>query len=219
MSRKSLIKLFKPHKLTLLSLAVCLLMVLFAATYHGGVQAFLKSPGPGESGSFGQPAIGGPFELVDHNGKTFTHEDLKGHYSLLFFGFTFCPDVCPTGLTKLADVYDRLPKELRNNLAVIFVSVDPERDTPEVLKGYVAAFHPDFTGATGTPEQIKDMAKKYLVYYAKRPAAEGKPADQYLVDHSAYTYLMGPGGSYIKHFRHGDTAEEVVAGLKAEMSK
>jgi len=146
-----------------------------------------------DSESTGQVAIGGAFELVDHNGKIVTNEDLKGTYSLIYFGYTFCPDVCPTGLQTAAMALDMLPTKQANKVIPIFITVDPERDTPEVMGEYTKHFHEDLVGLTGSPEQIAQVAKVFRVYY-KKVEEEGKGPEDYLMDHSAIQYLMGPDG-------------------------
>ncbi len=158
-----------------------------------------------------QVTIGGPFSLTDHEGRSVTEKTYAGQYLLVFFGYTFCPDVCPTTLTTLSDALDILG-DAGNNVTPLFISVDPERDTTEHLKTYVSYFHPRIVALTGTDAQIKAVAKAYRVYYAK---AKAPPEDQddYLVDHSSITYLMGPDGQFIEHFSHGVEAEEIAERL------
>ena len=153
--------------------------------------------------------LGGPFELVDMNGHKFTEANLKGKYTLLYFGYTFCPDICPTELTIIAETLDRLG-DLRKQFRVVMVSVDPERDTPEVLKEYMANFGPEFIGLTGTPEQIRQMAKQWRAYYRKVPDADGKG---YSMDHSAVTYLLDKNGKYLRHFAYGTPPERMAKGI------
>ena len=153
--------------------------------------------------------IGGPFELVDMNGNRFTEQDLKGRYTLLYFGYTYCPDVCPTELTLIAQALDRLG-DLRKRFRVVMVSVDPERDTPEVLKEYMANFGPQFIGLTGTPEQIRHMAKIWRAYYRKVPDENG---EGYSMDHSAVTYLLDENGRYLRHFAYGTPPERMAKGI------
>ena len=153
--------------------------------------------------------LGGPFELIDMNGERFTERDLKGRYSLLYFGYTYCPDVCPTELTLIAGALDRLGS-LRERFRVIMVSVDPERDTPEVLKEYMANFGPAFIGLTGSPEQIRHMAKIWRAYYRKVPDENG---EGYSMDHSAVTYLLDEKGRYLRHFAYGTPPERMAGGI------
>jgi len=164
----------------------------------------------------GQPAIGGEFELVDHKGNTVTDKDLLGSYTLVYFGYTFCPDVCPTGLQTAATALEMIPMRKSNKVISLFITVDPERDTPEVMAEYVKHFHKSLIGLTGTPEQIKQAAKAYKIYYAK-VVEDGKEKDDYLMDHSAFQYLIGPDGKFVTHFRHGITPEEMAEKLKAKI--
>lgn len=154
--------------------------------------------------------IGGPFTLVDQDGRTVSDTDFRGKYMLVYFGFTFCPDVCPTSLTRNADALTLLGDKAAK-VQPILISVDPERDTPATLKPYVSAFGPNLVGLTGTPEQIAAVAKAYHVYYGKSPAAAG--SDAYLIDHSAFTYLMAPDGHFLRFFSHSMKPEEMAAEL------
>ena len=153
--------------------------------------------------------LGGPFELTDMNGRRFTEANLKGKYTLLYFGYTFCPDICPTELTIIAETLDRLG-DLRKKFRVVMVSVDPERDTPEVLKEYMSNFGPEFIGLTGTPEQIRKMAKQWRAYYRKVPDPNG---EGYSMDHSAVTYLLDTNGKYLRHFAYGTPPERMAKGI------
>lgn len=147
----------------------------------------------------GKADIGGPFSLVDHNGRAVTDADFRGKHMLVFFGFTHCPDVCPLELQTVGRAMDLLG-EKAEALVPVFISVDPARDTPEQLKGYVPAFHPRMVGLTGSPEQVAAAAKAYRVYYRKAPGTAPGAAD-YQVDHTAFTYLMGPDGEFLHFFR------------------
>ncbi|KAK3901180.1 SCO1/SenC-domain-containing protein [Staphylotrichum tortipilum] len=144
----------------------------------------------------GRPKVGGPFELVDQDGKTVTDKDLKGRYSLVYFGFTHCPDICPEELDKMARMFDLVEAQRPGVLAPVFVTCDPARDRPKELKEYLAEFHPRFVGLTGTYEQIKAMCKAYRVYFST--PTEVKPGQDYLVDHSIYFYLMDPEGDFVE---------------------
>ncbi|KAK3939416.1 SCO1/SenC-domain-containing protein [Diplogelasinospora grovesii] len=144
----------------------------------------------------GRPKVGGPFELVDQNGNTVTDRDLKGKYSLVYFGFTHCPDICPEELDKMARMFDLVEAERPGVLLPVFVTCDPARDGPKVLKEYLSEFHPKFIGLTGTYDQIKAMCKAYRVYFST--PSEVKPGQDYLVDHSIYFYLMDPEGDFVE---------------------
>lgn len=142
--------------------------------------------------------IGGDFTLVDHHGATVTGADYRGKYLLVAFGYTYCPDVCPTMLQTMTETLD-LMGEGAEKIQPLFVSIDPERDTPQVLKDYVGNFHPRLIGLTGSAEQVAAVARSYRVYYGK-VVEEGAAADEYMMNHSAAIYLMGPDGKYVTHF-------------------
>ncbi len=151
--------------------------------------------------------IGGPFTLLDSAGVTRTNADFPGQYLLVFFGYTFCPDVCPITLQTVGSALDRLGKQAEK-VTPIFITVDPERDTPERMGKYVSSFHPRLVGLSGSNEQIAAVAKAYRVYYAK----SGEDED-YLLDHSAILFFMSPDGRYLTHFRSDDSAEKMAAGM------
>ncbi|KAI5372084.1 hypothetical protein J4E82_009226 [Alternaria postmessia] len=156
----------------------------------------------------GKPKVGGPFHLVDHNGKPFSNEDMLGKYSLVYFGFTHCPDICPDELDKMALMYDKVVAECGNVLLPIMITCDPARDNPSVLKEYLAEFHPDFIGLTGNHEQIKDTCKAYRVYFST--PKDTKPGQDYLVDHSIYFYLMDPEGDFVEAIGRNFTADQAA---------
>jgi len=157
--------------------------------------------------SVGVPQIGGPFVLVDQDGKTVTEADFKGKYMLIYFGYTYCPDVCPTSLTIIGDALDILG-EKGDQITPVFITVDPERDDPEAMKMYVDHFHPKLVGLTGSVDQVKAAAKAYKAYFAK--SGDGYGDDDYAVDHSSITYLMSPDGKFVTHFGHGVEAEPMA---------
>lgn len=161
----------------------------------------------------GLPTIGGPFTLVNQEGKTVTDADFHGQYILVYFGYTYCPDVCPTSLTLIADALDLLGDKAQK-VTPIFITIDPERDDPASMKMYIEHFHPRLQGLTGTPEQIKAVAKSYKAYYAK--VGDGYDDGDYSMDHSSITYLMGPDGKFVTHFGHG-TEPEIMAKKLAEI--
>ncbi len=152
-------------------------------------------------------SVGGPFRLTDHTGKAVTDADYRGKYLLIYFGYTFCPDVCPTELSTMAGALDALGPAAER-VQPLFVTVDPERDTVAHLAEYVPLFHPRLIGLTGTPEQIRDVARAYRVYAAKSPGSAG---DNYLMDHSGFVYLMGPDGKFVAVFP-GAAGPEKMAG-------
>jgi len=154
-------------------------------------------------------AIGGKFSLVDQNGKPFTDADLKGKWHLVFFGYTHCPDVCPTALNDLSLALDKLGAK-KSEVGIVFISVDPERDTPEVLKSYVESFGGPIVALTGTPAAVKQAAQDYKVYYAKHPTADGG----YDMDHGALIYVMDPQGRFTATFTPDDSEDTIVARLR-----
>lgn len=161
--------------------------------------------------------IGAPFRLTSHEGKTVSSEDFKGKYMLIYFGYSFCPDVCPTDLQKMARALD-LAKQRAEKIQPIFITIDPERDTPEQLKSYVSNFHPNLLGLAGTMDQTETLKKGFKIY-AVKVDENGKPAnnmqgDDYLMDHSPQTFMMGPDGKFIRYFRYSTTAETMAAALK-----
>lgn len=160
----------------------------------------------------GRPKVGGYFDLVDQNGNKVTDADLKGRHSLVYFGFSHCPDICPEELDKMARMIDLVEKERPGKMLPVFVTCDPARDTPEVLKEYLAEFHPKLIGLTGTYEQIKAMCKAYRVYFSTPPVVA--PGQDYLVDHSIYFYLMDPDGDFVEALgrQHSpDAAAQIIS--------
>ena len=153
--------------------------------------------------------LGRGLELSDYNGKTRTLQDFAGKAVVVFFGFTQCPDVCPTSLAELTEVMKRLGPDA-DRVQVLLITVDPERDTPEVLKQYVTAFDPRFLGLTGTPDQVKKAAASFKAYYAKAPTKDGN----YTMDHTALTYIIDAEGKLRVALRHQQSAEECVADLR-----
>lgn len=141
--------------------------------------------------------IGGPFELVNQDGRTVRDSDFAGVNKIVYFGYTYCPDVCPNDMQKLGAAMRLLDKEaprIAAKVQPIFVTVDPERDTPPVIKAFVGNFHPRFVGLTGSPEKIAEVTKNYAVYAKKQPPG---PGGGYLVDHAAVAFLMDPDGKPI----------------------
>lgn len=165
-----------------------------------------------------QASIGGPFTLVDGDNRTVTDQDFRGKWMLLYFGYTFCPDVCPTSLTTVAGALDRLEPAQVDKVVPILISVDPTRDTPAVMKDYAAAFHPKMVGLTGSTEQVAVAMKAYKVYAARAKAPNGQNDDEtYTVDHSSILYLVGPDGRFVAHFPHGTSAEDLAVALKKHL--
>jgi len=164
----------------------------------------------------GAPTIGGPFTLVDQAGRTVTDKDFRGQYLMIYFGYTYCPDVCPTSLTNMSDALDLLG-EKGAEVTPMLITIDPARDTSEHLREYATYFHPRLHALTGSPEQIAAVAKAYRVYYSK-VKQEDETEDDYLMDHSSVTYVMGPDGEFRLHFSHGTDAETIASRLRDLLS-
>lgn len=168
--------------------------------------------GNGDGGVASPVTIGGPFTLTDHSGAAVTDKTYQSKYLLIYFGYTFCPDVCPTSLGTMAEALGKIGKDKAAKIQPLLITVDPERDSKERLGEYVNAFYPGMAGLTGTAEEIASVAKAYRVYFAKVKAEDTNVG--YLIDHSALLYLMGPDGKFIRHFSHGTQAADMVAALE-----
>lgn len=179
---------------------------LYRAGIIGSGPAFRDS----DAGS-GTAQVGGPFTLIDPEGRTVRDTDFRGRLMLVYFGFTHCPDVCPTDLSSIGEAIRELGPAA-DGIAPIFITVDPERDTPTVMGDYVQLIDPRVIGLTGSPEAAGAAAKAYRVFY-KRAERPDSPGD-YGVDHSAYTYLMDRDGKFLTVFRHGTEPEALAAGIK-----
>jgi protein SCO1/2 len=189
------------------------LLALGAVALFGGIGAvaWLRLS---EQAAAGLSTIGGPFTLTDGAGRNVTDRDLRGRYMLVYFGYTFCPDVCPTTLAEMAGALERLGKDA-DRIAPVFITVDPARDTPTVMRDYVAAFGARIIGLTGTPEQIAQVTREYRVYVTTHRSGEGR---NYTVDHSSILYLMGPDGRFVAPLRTDGTADQLAAQLAKLMS-
>jgi cytochrome oxidase Cu insertion factor (SCO1/SenC/PrrC family) len=159
----------------------------------------------------GRALVGGDFELIAHTGETVRDENFRGKYMLISFGYTYCPDVCPTELQVISAALDELG-EKGKDIQPIFITVDPERDTPKVLAQYMPNFHSRYVGLTGSKEAIDKATKAYRVYYAKNNASG---AGDYLMDHSSIIYLMDKKGTFLKHFSYGTDAKELASAIEA----
>jgi protein SCO1/2 len=159
----------------------------------------------------GTPKVGGPFNLVNQFGQLVSNQDYLGKYMLIYFGYTFCPDVCPEELEKMAETVDILDKKgFSDKIVPIFISCDPKRDSIASIRQYVKDFHPRFVGLTGTYNQIKSTAKAFRLYFSAPPRALDDDEADYLVDHSIFFYLMGPDGKFIQHFGRDLNSQEMA---------
>lgn len=163
--------------------------------------------------SVGRAAIGGPFSLTNHEGRAVTEKDFVGMWNLLYFGFTFCPDICPDELRKMAGAIEALEKKKGIKVRPIFVSVDPERDGVEQVRDYVKGFHPRMVGLTGSMDAVKAAAKQYRVYFMKTDDDK----DNYLIDHSIIMYLMDPKMEFVKFFGRNHTVDSLTDGIAEEI--
>ena len=162
--------------------------------------------------SKGEALIGGDFTLIDGTGKTLTNRDFLGKYMLVYFGFTHCPDICPTSLLLIQNAINHLGDKGKK-VQPVFITLDPERDTPAVVGPYVQHFGPGLIGLSGSAEQIKQAADAYKIYYRK--VEDKDSAMGYVIDHSGFMYLMGPDGKYITHFPHTIAEQSLTDGLAA----
>ncbi len=192
-----------------------------AAALIGAVIVWTQISARGESGAgpapvrvSGDAQIGGPFTLVNQDGETVTEADFRGRAMLIYFGFTYCPDICPTSLQVMKAALNQLPASDREAIQPILISVDPERDTPEALAEYVRsdAFPETLVGLTGSPDQVRDAARAYRVFYSR--VEDDGVSSEYTVDHSSVIYLMGPEGEFVDVFPHATTPDEIAARLQ-----
>lgn len=192
--------------------AACAALSLIAAACSPGAGGNEQTAGNAQ-GPLAGARIGGPFTLTNQGGQRVTDKDFAGKYRIVYFGYSYCPDVCPVDLQLLMQglrLFERQDAAAAAKVQPIFITVDPARDTPEVLKTYVAAFHPRLVGLTGSEQEIAAAAKAYAVYYRK---AENAGASEYLMDHSRQTYLMGPDGKPIALLPQDETPQAVAAEL------
>jgi cytochrome oxidase Cu insertion factor (SCO1/SenC/PrrC family) len=193
--------------------------LLLVAALAGGLlwHESANVPGLGKSVITGHADVGGPFRLTDQHGKTVSDADFRGRYMLIYFGYSFCPDVCPTTLAVMAQALDKLGGDARR-VTPIFITIDPERDTPQVLADYMKAFGPSFVGLTGSVAAIKDAEKKYRVYAVKKPLGSSNGGGgAYGMDHSSVLYLMGPNGKMISFYDEAISPDALAKELKQKI--
>lgn len=178
------------------------------------VHTTLQASAPGQVRVSGDFKVGGPFTLTNQDGQRVTDRDFAGRFMLVYFGYTFCPDVCPTELNTISLALKQIGSRVR--IVPIFITVDPARDTPQALKAYLSSFGSDFVGLTGSAAEIAEVAKEYRVYY-KRSGAPDDP--NYSMDHTSLVYLMAPDGKLVTLFRSGATPDDIAAGIKAAFTK
>ncbi len=181
------------------------------ALFAGYMQKSAQKDGPdGALVAVTDDAFGGPFTLLDQHGKQVTEKDFTGRYRLIYFGFTYCPAICPTELSKMTAAMNKLGDKGKDVLP-IFITIDPERDTPEKLKNYITLFHPSLVGLTGTTEQIKTVLKEYKIYAAKR---QDPTMNEYTMDHSSFIYFIAPDDRLLHIFKMQDDANAMADVMK-----
>ena len=187
-------------------------LAAFLAILLGNAAAWAE---PATTGDDDQPEVGivSRYLLMDQKGRAVSDQDFRGSFQLIAFGYTFCPDICPTTLAEMSLVMDKLGKKAER-LQPLFVSIDPERDTPEVLARYTAFFNPRIIGLTGSPELVRRIADHFKVRYEKH-WEPGAAKNQYSVDHSAGMYLLGPDGRFLLKFAYATPPQEIAERLKA----
>lgn len=173
-----------------------------------------RQPPPAETSeaSAASVPIGGPFQLIDSSGRTVTDETFRGKLMVVFFGYTHCPDLCPTTLNKMAGALEKVGG-LADRVAMLFITVDPKRDTPQVMGDYVKAFDPRIIGLTGSSQQIAAAAKAYRIYYD-----EAGPNDE-LLDHSAFIYFMSPSGKFVGFLSPDKAPDTIAAKIRQLLGK
>ncbi|MEI9931325.1 MAG: SCO family protein [Rhizomicrobium sp.] len=182
--------------------------VVAGLLWHAGDQV----GGLGNAVQTGTAQIGGPFMLIDQNGASRSDASFHGRFMLIYFGYSFCPDVCPTTLQEMGSALDKLgPK--RKRIVPVFITIDPARDTPTVLKGYMKSFGPDFVGLTGSDNAIAQAARAYHVYIRKHPL----PGGNYSMDHSGVIYLMGPDGKFITYYEDEIGPDKMADDLRSRL--
>lgn len=202
MTKKRLIRLF-------IITVICLIIAGAIATYQ------IKSDGLSGFNSVVASNFGGEFTLTNQDGETVTDQNFRDQYRLIYFGFTYCPAICPTELQRIAITLKTLGHD-GNKIQPMFITIDPERDTAQIIKNYIAAFHPKFIGLTGTPEQIKHVTSGYKIYAAKVPYEH---MEGYTMDHSSFIYFMGPNDDLLKIFKSDDSMEDMIKDIRKILNK
>ncbi|WP_303718431.1 SCO family protein [Brevundimonas naejangsanensis] len=204
-----------PRRPVILFAAACAVIALALGLITMVVVGGRQQAAPTTDAATGQPLVGGPFTLINQDGQAVTEKILEGKWSLVFFGFTYCPDYCPTTLGVLNAVQERMGDKAKD-LQIVFISIDPERDTPQMLKDYLSSdgFPDDVIGLTGTPEQVAQVAREYRAFYQKVGEGEG-----YTMNHGLTVYLMGPDGKFRSAVAHDLGPSRTVTLIENAMEK
>ena len=195
-------------------LGIAAVAVVLLSLAGGGWLWWSAQPGLGGTGFVSSVTVGGPFTLQNSAGETVTDADFAGRHMLVYFGYTFCPDVCPTELGNISVALNMLKDEDADRITPVFITIDPERDTPELLGDYVALFHQRLVGLTGTREQIDKIAQQYWIFFRK---VEDPDYTYYLMDHSSFVYLMDDDGKLVSMFAYGTEPEALAATIRASV--
>ncbi len=205
---------FNPVKDRLIRTALLAAIGLCLGALIAGVSALSSKKNDNTPAILNVAGVGGPFKLTDQDGEIRSEKDFAGKYKLIYFGFTSCPAICPTELQKTAEAYKELSDSQKDQIQMIFITIDPERDTSKVLKKYVGLFDPSMVGLTGTPEQIEAVKREFKVYAAKVP-----DGDDYTMDHSSFIYFMSPDDTLITLFKTQQTATEMEDFIRKYLKK
>jgi protein SCO1/2 len=199
------------RKLRIAVVAIVIMVFAFGAWLN--LRQITPAENPPVGGMVVNTSIGGPFKLTDHTGAGFSQKDLSGEYALIYFGYTFCPDVCPTELGRIAEALDQLEDD-GERVRPVMITIDPERDTVEILAEYVPLFHERLVGLTGTEQEIRDVATKYRVFYRR---FEDPNYTYYMMDHTSFVYLIAPNGKIVTMFRYGTPPENIAGAIRQHM--
>lgn len=192
--------------LLLIALAVIYGAWFYSSHFLSETQLAMASEKKGQ----GTPTVGGAFELIDHTGQRRIDKDFRGKFMMVYFGYRYCPDICPTALSTMTEALELLGAKA-NHIQPLFITVDPERDQREELAEYMQNFHPSFLGLTGSKEQIENARKAYRVFAVR--AEEDRGSSDYLIDHSSIIYVMDRQGKLIAHFNHSTPPDQIAAAL------
>ncbi len=203
------------------------LLLCFIAFAVGGSIALLQLRGDNasvmqkSSKSIAMPGIkiGGDFALIDHNGAAVTQDNYANKYKLIYFGFTYCPAICPTELQKISKVLKTLNSKVADQIQPLFITIDPQRDTPAIMRDYVDLFHPRLIGLSGSSTQIKTTLKNYRIFASKVPLPGSDDPDDYTMDHSSFIYLMSPGNQLISMYRIEDDVDYMLKDIRDKTGK